>query len=345
VKALVVGGAGFVGSYLVEALLKAGNKVRVLDLDKRFLVDTRHPKLNLVIGSMLDKKVVAQVVRDVDVLYHLAHAPRAGHEVHEQFRSGDTLKEFVENITGTAYLLEASRKHHVKQFIYTSSAVAYGIQKGKTLNEESCCHPENASIGGRIYGITKLAAERYCLLHHFQLGLPVTILRLHGVYRPDRFHLTELAQQALKGKPLQVTEGAGGQYAHIEDVIQAYMLVTLNEKAYGQVFNIGGPYKFDELELAQFIIRKTNTKSSIEAVSDPTNQIISVDISKASRLLNYNPKKGKKDFEQIIENYIRSNKHCEKQPAKAPHLINIHPKTPSSLVKPRKNRKQHKNRH
>jgi len=249
-KALVVGGAGFVGSYLVRVLLNAGNKVRVLDLDKRFLIDTRHTKLDLVIGSMLDKKVVDQVVRDVDVLYHLAHAPRAGHEVYEQFRSEDALKEFVENITGTAYLLEASRKHRVKQFIYTSSAVAYGIQEGKNLNEESCCHPENVTIGGRIYGITKLAAERYCLLYHFQIGLPITILRLHGVYRPDSFHLRELAHQALEGKPLQVIEGAGGQYAHIEDVIQAYMLVTLNEKAYGHVFNIGGPYKFDELELA-----------------------------------------------------------------------------------------------
>ena len=307
-KALVVGGAGFVGSYLVKVLLNAGNRVRVLDLDKRFLADIRHPNVDFVIGSMLDKKVVDRAVKDVDVLYHLAHAPRAGHEVYDPFRFEDTLKEFIQNITGTAYLLEALRKHHVKQFIYTSSAVIYGVQEGKNLNEESCCHPENVTIGGRIYGITKLATERYCLLYHFQLGLPVTILRLHGVIRPDSFHLRELVHRALEGKPLQVIEGAGGQYAHIEDVVQAYLLVTLNEKAYGQIFNIGGPYKFDELELARFIIRKANSNSSIEVVSDPTNRMISVDISKARKLLNYNPKRGKKDFEQIIHNYIKSLK-------------------------------------
>lgn len=309
-KALVVGGAGFVGSYLVKALLNDDNEVRVLDLDKRFLVNTVHPKLDFITGSMFDRKKVNRAVKDVDVLYHLAHAPRAGHEVYDPIRFEDTLKEFTENITGTAYLLEASRKHRVKQFIYTSSAVAYGVQENKNLNEESCCHPESVTIGGRIYGITKLAAERYCLLYHFQLELPVTILRLHGVIRPDACmrHLRELVHQALEGKPLRVVEDAGGQYAHIEDVVQAYLLVTLNEKAYGQIFNIGGSEKLDELELARFIVRKTNSKSFIEAVSDPTNRMISVDISKARRLLNYNPKKGKKDFEQIIQNHIRSLK-------------------------------------
>ena len=307
-KALVVGGSGFVGSYLVRALLKAGSKVRVLDLDKRFLVETRHPDLHFVIGSMLDKEIVDKAVKDVDVLYHLAHAPRAGHEVYDPFRFEYTLKEFIENITGTAYLLEASRKRHVKQFIYTSSAVAYGVQTGKKLNEESCCHPENVTIGGRVYGMTKLAAERWCLLYNSQLGLPVTILRLHGVIRPDEFHLRDLVHQALEGKPLQIVEDAGGQYAHINDAIQAYLLVTLNEKAYGQIFNIGGPYKFDELELARFIIREADSKSSIETVSNPTNRMISVDISKARRLLKYNPKRGKKAFQQIIQSYIKSLK-------------------------------------
>jgi len=307
-KALVVGGSGFVGSYLVRALLKAGSKVRVLDLDKRFLVETRHPDLHFVIGSMLDKEIVDKAVKDVDVLYHLAHAPRAGHEVYDPFRFEYTLKEFIENITGTAYLLEASRKRHVKQFIYTSSAVAYGVQTGKKLNEESCCHPENVTIGGRVYGMTKLAAERWCLLYNSQLGLPVTILRLHGVIRPDEFHLRDLVHQALEGKPLQIVEDAGGQYAHINDAIQAYLLVTLNEKAYGQIFNIGGPYKFEELKLARFIIREADSKSSIETVSNPTNRMISVDISKARRLLKYNPKRGKKAFQQIIQSYIKSLK-------------------------------------
>jgi nucleoside-diphosphate-sugar epimerase len=307
-KAFVVGGAGSIGSYLVKVLLDAGNNVRVLDLEERYLADFQHPKLDFVVGSMLDRKVVERTVKDIDVLYHLAHWPCAGHEVYEPFRFKLTLDEFVNNLTGTAYLLEASRKHQIKQFIYTSSAVVYGIQEGEDLNEESCCHPENTTIGGEIYGITKLAAERFCLLYNLLLGLPVTILRLHGVYRPDHFHLSQLVQQALESKPLKVSKNAGGQYAHIEDVVQAYLLVTLNEKAYGQIFNIGGPQKLDELELARFIVRKTDSKSQIELVSDPTKRMISVNISKANRLLNYNPKKGKKDLEQIIQRYIGSLK-------------------------------------
>jgi len=307
-KALVVGGTGFIGSYLVKALLNAGNDVKVLDLEKRFLVGVEHPKLDFIVGSMLDRKLVEKTVEGIDVLYHLTHWPRAGHEVYDPFRFEDTLDEFINNITGTANLLEASRRHQVKQFIYTSSAVVYGIQEGRNLNEESCCHPENTTIGGEIYGITKLAAERFCLLYDFRLGLPVTILRLHGVYRPDRFHLRELVHRALDGKPLEVIEGAGGQYAHIEDVVQAYLLVTLNEKAHGQIFNIGGPEKFDELELARFIIENTKSRSPIELVSDPTSRMISVDINKAKKLLNYNPKRGKQNFEQIIKAYIGSLK-------------------------------------
>jgi len=307
-KALVVGGAGFVGSYLVKALLNAGNNVKVLDLEKRFLVGVEHPKLEFIAGTMLDRKLVEKTVEGIDVLYHLAHWPRAGHEVYDPFRFEDTLEEFIENITGTAYLLEASRRHKIKQLIYTSSAVVYGIQEGIDLNEESCCHPENTTIGGEIYGVTKLAAESLCMLYNLQLGLPVTILRLHGVYRPDRSHLSELVHRALNGKPLQVIEGAGGQYAHIEDVVQAYLLVTLNEKAYGQIFNIAGPEKIDEPELAEFIIEKTNSRSAINVISDSASRMISVDISKAKKLLNYNPKRGKRDFEKIIKAYIESLK-------------------------------------
>jgi nucleoside-diphosphate-sugar epimerase len=255
---------------------------------------------------MLDRKTVNKAAQKTDVLYHLAHARIAGHEVYDPYCFEGTLKEFVENVTGTAYLLEASRKNNVKQFVFTSSAVAYGVQEERNLNEESCCHLENVILGGRIYGITKLAAERYCLLYHHQLGLPVTVLRLHGVIRPDRFHLTGIVHRALEGKPLQVIEGTGGQYVHIEDVVQAYLLVTLNKNAYGQVFNIAGPYKFDELELVRFITRKTKSKSPVETVADPTNQTISVDICKARKLLKYNPKRGKKDFEQIIQDYIIS---------------------------------------
>ena len=209
-KALVVGGAGYVGSYLVETLLKAGNHARVLDLDRRLLSETQHSKLDFVRASILDRMLVDKAVRDIDVVYHLTHIPQAGHEVYDPFRFEDALREFVDNITGTAYLLEASRKHHVKQLVYTSSAVAYGIQEGTDLKEESCCRPENAAIGGRIYGTTKLAAERFCLLYCFQLGLPVTVLRLHGVFRPDRFHLADLVHIALKGEPLRLVEGAGG---------------------------------------------------------------------------------------------------------------------------------------
>lgn len=307
-KALVVGGTGFIGSRLVETLVDAGNDVKVLDLGRRLLACTDNRRLEFIEGSMLDRELVEKTVNGIDVLYHLAHWPSAGHEVYDPFRFQDTMDEFYNNIAGTAYLLEASRKHHVKQFIYTSSAVAYGIQEGKNLNEEDCCHPENTTIGGEIYGITKLAAEQFCLLYNLQLKLPVTILRLHGVYRSDRFHLTELVHQALEGRTIQVTEGTGGQYTHIEDIVQAYLLVTLSEKAYGQIFNIAGPEKLDELELARFIIEKTASNSRIELVSDSANRMISVDISKARRLLGYNPTRGKKAFEEIIQNYIESLK-------------------------------------
>ncbi|NWG11068.1 NAD(P)-dependent oxidoreductase [Candidatus Bathyarchaeota archaeon] len=323
-KALVVGGAGFVGSYLVKTLLERGNEVRVLDSSKRFLEETVHPKLEFVLGSILDEKTVNEAVTGVDVIYHLAiirEKPdkallKRALKLFEKTLvrpdpSKQLLEEFCSNIAGTAFLLEASKNHNIKHFIFTSSVAVYGLQKDVDLNEESCCHPENLRLGGMLYGTTKLAAERYCLFYHYQQGLPVTILRFHTIYRPDKLiqnHIEENIQKALEGKPMWVTKNMGGQYIYIEDAVDAYLLATLNKKAYGQIFNIGGPYKFDDYEIAQYIVEKTNSKSQIEVKSSPIFGLVSVDTRKAKRILGFNPTRGKEFFEKIVADYIDSLK-------------------------------------
>jgi len=273
-KVLVTGGAGYVGSHLVDALRQAGHTVRVLDL--------RPANRDFIQGSVADPSLVAQAVRDVEVIYHLAWG----------FYPGDERREIHENLFGTLNLLEAALATGVQHFLFVSTAVVYGPTGPVQVEEEHPCHPERSTIGGPVYGITKLACEQLCLAYQ-RLGLPMTVFRMHGVFSQGRLgQFGQMIEQALAGEPVEAIREAGGEYAHLEDVLRAFLLAMDDPRAHGEVFNLAGSHTYSDPELARYIVETTGSESQIQLIEDPTQGMISVSVDKLRRVLGCGPESG-----------------------------------------------------
>jgi UDP-glucose 4-epimerase len=273
-KVLVTGGAGYVGSHLVDALRQAGHEVRVLDL--------RPANGDFIQGSVADKNLVAQAVQGVEVIHHLAWG----------FYPGDERREIRENLFGTLNLLEAALAAGVQHFLFASTAVVYGPTEPSRVDEEHPCHPERSTIGGPVYGITKLACEQLCLVYQ-RRGLPVTIFRMHGVFSQDRLgQFGQMIEQALAGEPVKAIRQAGGEYGHLEDVVRAFLLAMGNPKTHGEVFNLAGSRTYHDPDLARYIVETTGSESQIQLIEDPTQAMISVSVDKLRRVLGCRPESG-----------------------------------------------------
>jgi nucleoside-diphosphate-sugar epimerase len=235
---LVAGGAGLIGSRLVHALLRRGYKVRVLDTrygqlegiknraDLEFVgVGSDGPR-----GGMADKQIVKEAVEGVCVVYHLA-INWDGSSWRHELPAADL---FDANVRGTLNLLEASKSQGVEHFLFSSSAAVYGDTersialrrspaKNRAVDEEAACLSELwHGDPGPAYALVKLTTEKLCMLYHYHYNLPVTVFRIEYVFSSEK----ELEDYA---------------NIHVDDVVEAFLLATLNGKAYGQVFNLAYP--------------------------------------------------------------------------------------------------------
>ncbi len=181
-------------------------------------------------GGMVDRRVVEEATRDVSVVYHLA-INWDGSTWRHTLPIPDL---FDANVRGTFNLLEAARSRNVEHFLFSSSAAVYGETqrtfslKGRysvkeVADEESACKPYSwEGDPGPAYAILKLAMENLCLMYHYRYGLPVTAFRIEYVFVNQE----------------QLDDGAN---IHVDDVVRAFLLATLNRKAHGQVFNVAYP--------------------------------------------------------------------------------------------------------
>jgi UDP-glucose 4-epimerase len=295
---LVTGGAGYIGSHLVGALRQSGHAVRVLDLRMPSGEHSADPGCDFIQGSVADRPLVAQVVQDVQAVYHLAW--RFYHESQPE----EERCEIQENISSTLNLLEAALAAGVSHFLFVSSAVVYGPTGPVQVDEEHPCHPERSTLGGPVYGIAKLACEKACLLYQ-RRGLPVTVFRLHGVFSEGRLgQFGSMIEQALAGEPVRATRGAGGEYMHVSEVVRVLLLATGNPQAHGQVFNLAGTHTYNDPELARYIVETAGSESQIELIEDPAREMVSVSIDKLCRLLEYRPERG-----EFLKGMIRCLNH------------------------------------
>lgn len=237
-SALVTGGAGFIGSHIVRALLGEGVSVRLLDnfsSGKRENLEGLQDRLEIIEGDLRNPGDVTRAVHGVDVIYHQA----AFVSVPESMEKPDIC--FEVNVAGTVALFETARKAGIRRIVTASSAAVYGDSKALPLAEDTTLCPLSP------YAVSKRVDEMYASLYTQALGLEVVALRYFNVYgprqRPDSMYAAAVpifVQRLKDGKSVTVF-GDGGQtrdLIFVGDVVRANLIAAEHPDAAGKVFNI-----------------------------------------------------------------------------------------------------------
>lgn len=272
--ALVTGGAGFIGSHLCDKLLSLGHKVVALDnlivgTKKNLKKSLSSPHFKLRIGDVRDKRLVTEIVKEVDVIYHLAAIVGVSVVVKEPLENISINIDGVKNICKTAF------DHGKKKVVFTSSSEVYGKNDSVPLNEESPSIFGSTKVSRWAYGMTKALGEQI-LWSYASLGLPVSAVRLFNCYGPRSANssyanvIPKFIERALKNKPLPIYDG-GKQvrcFCYVEDTVEG--IIIASEKLSNDVVNIGSNNKIAVRQLAQKIIKLADSKSSLKFIASET---------------------------------------------------------------------------
>jgi dTDP-glucose 4,6-dehydratase len=315
-KVLVTGGAGFIGSHLVDRLLSEGLEVTVIDnLDTGRLENIAHhqdrEEFHFVKGDIRDFNLVKEIMKDKDAIFHEAALASVILSVENPILTNDI------NVSGTLNLLKASVDHHVKRFIFASSAAIYGETPSPQKREDMTPNPTSP------YGASKLAAENYVKLFHKVYGLETVSLRYFNVYGPrQRFDIqcayggaiTIFTNRLLKNMP-PIIYGDGEQtrdFIYIQDVVEANILALNSKKAAGESFNIGTGKNISVNQVAEILKEIMNRKDLKNVHANPRPTDIRhgyADVSKAKRMLGFHPKVPLKEgLIKLVNWYTKQNK-------------------------------------
>lgn len=266
-RALVTGGAGFIGSHLADELLARGYHVIVLDDLSTGRLDNvahvlQHPGFRLIRDSVSNSVTIDQLVTSCDVVFHLAAA------VGVDLVIRDPVRVFETNIVGSHVLLAATARHHKKTLIASTSEV-YGKSEKIPYHEEDDRVLGPTSNTRWSYAISKAVDEFLALAYHQQVGLPVVIFRLFNTIGPrqtGRYGMVvpRFVQQALRGEPLTVY-GDGWQsrcFCDVDDVVRAIVGLAECDDAVGNVFNVGSTAEVTILELARKVLSLVDDRPS-----------------------------------------------------------------------------------
>ncbi len=286
-KAVVTGGAGYIGSHLVDRLLADGHRVTVLDdlsVGKLAHIEGHlsHPHFRFLEGSVLDKSLVREALPGCDLVFHLAAV------VGIRYVVDDPLWGMMVNVRGTEIVLEEAAEAGCPLILASSSEV-YGKNVKVPFSEEDDRTLGPTSVARWSYSTAKALDEHLALAYHGQRGLPVTILRYFNSYGPrldPRGYGSVVAKfiaQALRGEPLTV-HGDGQQtrsFTYIDDTVEGTVLAAEKEEARGQVLNIGQGEETTILHLAQMV--KEMVPSPSQIVFIPHSQVYGADFEDTPR--------------------------------------------------------------
>lgn len=289
--ALVTGGAGFVGSNLVDGLVAGGHVVRVLDDCSTGFRENLHPKAELVEGDVADEAAVRRAVEGIEVVFHQA-AHRA------VFRSVEhPLPTDTANTHGTLTVLESARLAGVRRVVYASSSSVYGGAEQMPTPESSVLMPRSP------YAVSKLAGEHYCRVYSELHGLETVALRYFNVYgprqRPDSAYaaVIPLFIEALVTGARPLVHGDGHQsrdFAYIDDVVAANIgaAVANPSACSGKAYNVAGGAASSLLELLEILGGILDVRPELEHTDPRPGDVrhTRADISAAARDLGYTPR-------------------------------------------------------
>jgi UDP-glucose 4-epimerase len=270
-KALITGGAGFIGSHLAEELLEDGNQVFVIDdLSTGTIENIEHLKgrkgFNYTIDSIMNAPVLAELVDKCDVVFHLAAAVGVMLIVESPVRTIET------NIKGTeAVLLHANKKK--KKVILASTSEVYGKSNEKLFKEDADLILGSTTKGRWSYACSKAIDEFLALAYWKEKRLPVVVTRLFNIVGPrqtGRYGMVvpRFVKQALENKPITVF-GDGRQsrcFTHIRDAVTELIALSKTDKAVGEVINLGSDDEITIGDLARKVKETVNSKSDIKYI-------------------------------------------------------------------------------
>jgi UDP-glucose 4-epimerase len=298
-KIIVTGGAGFIGSHLVDKLIERNHEVSVIDNLSTGKREYINPKANFFELDISSFETIKSIFKNIDFVFHLAAIPRIPLSIKKPLQTNEV------NITGTLNILMASKEAGVKKVIYTSSSSAYGQQSELPMREDMTACPLNP------YALQKYVGELYCKIFSEIYKLPTVSLRYFNVYgsrQPEQGTYAPVMgiflRQKAEGRPLTVT-GDGEQtrdFTHVSDVVEANILAMESEKAdKGEVINVGAGENHSVNEIARMV------GGEITYIPLPAGEMRDTlaDISKARELLGWEPKV---NLEQGINNLLNNAK-------------------------------------
>lgn len=249
-RALVTGGAGFIGSHLVDQLIESGHEVRVIDDLSTGRLMNLHSGAEFIKASIGHVDILTAIMGGVDVVFHVAALPRIQRAIDEP-----QLTHAV-NVTGTLNVLEAARRNKIRRIVYSSSSSVYG--KNGVMSENMCAEPRS------MYAAQKLASEHYCSMYAVTHNMSIASLRYFNVYGPRQLMdddyclvLGKFLRQKADGQRLTIY-GDGSQtrsFTWVGDVVAANIMAAQAQlpEASNVVMNIGSDEETSISRLAELV--------------------------------------------------------------------------------------------
>tara|TARA_B100000315_G_scaffold259195_1_gene314161 strand:+ start:1564 stop:2562 length:999 start_codon:yes stop_codon:yes gene_type:complete len=311
-KILVTGGAGFIGSHLIEKLVKKGYQVKTIvpyNIENSWgWIDTfdNNIKKNIevVSGDICDQNIVLKTVKNIDVLFHLAAL------ISIPYSYVSPRSYISTNILGTFNFLEAIKNSKVELFVQTSSSEVYGNSQYLPIDEK---HPLNAQSP---YSASKIAADQLCLSYWRSFSLPIVIMRPFNTFGPRqslRAVIPTMILQTIKNnKYIKLGNlSTKRDFSYISDTVEGLESCIGNKKCIGEVINLGNGFDLSmkkALEIIQLKLGKKLTvkieKKRLRPKKSEVNQLLSSNI-KARKILKWKPKfSNLNGFKRGLENTI-----------------------------------------
>jgi UDP-glucose 4-epimerase len=317
---LVIGGAGFIGSHLVDNLVTQGNSVTVLDISESFIKENlarynSDKNLKVITGSILDKNLITKLMGDATHCYQLAAA------LGVERINNDPIGSLEVNLQGCEIVLNAAANTGVRTLLASSSEV-YGKNPKMPLSEDADRVLGSPQIARWSYSEAKALDELHAFELHKKVSFPVTIARFFNTVGPRQsgsygMVLPRFVKAALANQPI-IVYGDGTQsrsFCSVTDVIDAIETLMDSKATIGQAFNIGSPVEITITELANKVINLTNSNSQIiykpltevygENFEEPQRRV--PDISKINRAVGWQPKKSLDEVILEVADHIRAN--------------------------------------
>ena len=281
-KVVVTGGAGFIGSHIVDALVEKDFDVHIIDNLSGGTKEFVNPKATLHEKDIRNLDDIKPVISGATYVFHLAALPRVQYSIENPVETHNV------NITGTMNVLIAAQEAKVKKLVYSASSSAYGDPEKLPTSEDAMPNPKSP------YGLHKYVGEVYAKVWNAVYGLPTVSLRYFNVYGP-RFNpdgayalvIGKFLKMRNEGKPMTIT-GTGDQtrdFTNVKDVVRANILAALSETVNsGEVINIGAGRNFSINQIAELI---GGPVEHIPARLEPQNTL--ADNRKAKELLGWIP--------------------------------------------------------